>query len=354
MGRTCEGLADKVWPNRLQDLQDGLRRSYGIPVLFVDTSGRPLTACEDLSNFCRRFTRAVSFSRPCLECGRAEEVQEVAESSVAALRIAPLVHACPLGMLDISLPILSAGEIIGYLITAQVNVADQVDAIDEHAPDSVAREAEEYAVLLSRLPRCSRAELESAGTGLAAVAWLTGELAAARRRNLRLSEKVREQSRWIQERTLNDAVTGLPNRRRFCEALAAETARARRYRRNLSVAVLDIGGFRRLNDEFGHDVGDAVLRAVAHCLSSNLRQTDLVGRIGGDEFAVLLPETAHNEAMIALTRVKTTIEDLNASGELPVEVHVAVGLVDEVAEGEEMLAAALASARESVQVGSLL
>ncbi len=200
MGRTCEGLADKVWSNRLQDLQDGLRRSYGIPVLFVDTFGRPLTACEDLSNFCRRFTRAVSFSRPCLECGRAEETQEVADSSAAGLRLAPLVHACPLGMLDISVPILSAGEIIGYLITAQVNVADRVDGIDEHAPDSVTREAEEYAVLLSRLPRCSRAELESAGTGLAAMAWLTGELAAARRRNMRLSEKVREQSRWNQER----------------------------------------------------------------------------------------------------------------------------------------------------------
>ncbi len=62
---------------------------------------------------------------------------------MAALRLAPLVHACPLGMLDISLPILSAGEIIGYLITAQVNVADQMDGIDQEAPDSVTREAEE-------------------------------------------------------------------------------------------------------------------------------------------------------------------------------------------------------------------
>lgn len=238
------------------------------------------------------------------------------------------------------------------MLTAQVNGLDELGVMRE-AADPTGREGEEYSMLLSRLPRRPRGAMESAAGVLAVVAWLLGALGAARLRNVHLAERIREQSRWIQEETRTDAVTGVLNRRRFCEVVAAEVARARRYRRDLSVGAADIEGFRRVNDEFGHDVGDTVLRAVAQCMTGTLRQTDVVGRVGGDEFALMLPETSRPEAMIALARVRANLEELNASGELPVEVRIAVGICDEVGQAEDMLAAAMGEARRESQLDSV-
>jgi diguanylate cyclase (GGDEF)-like protein len=345
MGRSIVDLAEQLVPDNLQDLQDTLSRCIGLPLLFADAHGRPLAACEDLLEFCRHFTRAIPLSRPCLECGRGEQLRQLAELSPWGLRQTSLLQECPLGPCDVVIPIWSAGDIPGYLLTAQVCLKPEPDA-DAPRRAGKPQEAEEHLALLSRLRKRSQQEMEAAAAGLLVVASLVGNLGAARRRNARLAERIREQSRWMQNHERTDAVTGLANCRHFSAAVAAEVARVRRYKRQLSVAVLDITGFRRVNDQFGHGVGDAVLRAVAHCLSSTIRQTDLVGRVGGDEFAVLFPETERNGAMIAVTRVKAQIEDLNASGELPVEVSVVVGIADWEEGQEDLLAAAYDAAKQ--------
>ncbi len=87
-----------------------------------------------------------------------------------------------------------------------------------------------------------------------------------------------------------DALTGLGNRRAYDERLAVEAERARRYGRQLAVVLLDLDGFKRVNDELGHPAGDDVLRGVAELLAGS-RLADDAFRIGGDEFAVLMPET---------------------------------------------------------------
>lgn len=87
-----------------------------------------------------------------------------------------------------------------------------------------------------------------------------------------------------------DGLTGLSNRRAFTETLLREFGRSLRYSRPLSVVILDIDHFKSLNDTHGHLAGDAVLRQLGHLLRSNLRREDFVGRLGGEEFAVLLPE----------------------------------------------------------------
>ena len=348
MRRKSEDLAQQVWPEQLQQAQDELSQALGLPLLFVDQMGRPLTACEDLAAFCRQLTRGVGMARPCLECSRGDSAEVAIEAGLGPLPAQALVHVCPLGLLDVAAPIVSAGDLVGYLVSAQVP-AEASELPGER--ESWGREDQECAALAARLPRRTPEELCTAAATLSVVAWLTGALARARQRNLRLSERVREQGRWLQEQVTADAVTGVANRRHLCEVLQKEVLRARRYHRRLSVAVLDIRGFRRINEDFDHDVGDAALRAVARTLAATVRQTDLVARVGADEFALVFPETCLPEAMIALSRVAAQVDDLNASGELPVEVSLGVGLTDDLR--EDMLAAAYQSLRAGHTLTSL-
>lgn len=90
---------------------------------------------------------------------------------------------------------------------------------------------------------------------------------------------------------LTDPLTSIANRRQFLDQLQREFNRSKRYRRPLSLLYIDLDGFKEINDHYGHMFGDEILRGVARSMLSALRASDLLARIGGDEFAVLLPET---------------------------------------------------------------
>lgn len=100
----------------------------------------------------------------------------------------------------------------------------------------------------------------------------------------------------LQEQAMRDGLTGLCNRRYFDETLADHAAAARRYGRELSLVLFDLDDFKQVNDTGGHAAGDAVLKAFADGLRTHAREADIPCRIGGDEFAVILPETGREGA----------------------------------------------------------
>jgi two-component system, cell cycle response regulator len=123
-----------------------------------------------------------------------------------------------------------------------------------------------------------------------------------------------------------DALTGLQNRRRTTERLEIEVARARRYRTPLCLAIGDVDHFKSVNDRFGHNMGDQVLVQVAAALQSSVREVDLVGRWGGEEFLMVLPDTAGEGALVVAERVRAAVEALPAFTGGPERVTCSIGV----------------------------
>jgi diguanylate cyclase (GGDEF)-like protein len=124
-----------------------------------------------------------------------------------------------------------------------------------------------------------------------------------------------------------DGLTGVYNRRRFLSLLDVEWERYRRYKRPLSLLMLDIDLFKSLNDRFGHSVDDQVLAHFARICQDSKRGADIAARIGGEEFALLLPETDIGEARIAAERIRQAVADnpVNCNGN-DIFVTVSIGL----------------------------
>jgi diguanylate cyclase (GGDEF)-like protein/PAS domain S-box-containing protein len=146
----------------------------------------------------------------------------------------------------------------------------------------------------------------------------------------------REYEQRLRHLADHDPLTGLLNRRGFAAALGAHVARSRRYGAAGALLVVDLDGFKDVNDSHGHHAGDALLVGCAAALGERLRETDVLGRLGGDEFAVLLPvETAEQAAVVAEALVAVVREHGSRMG---VTASIGVAVVDrETGTAEELL-----------------
>lgn len=115
----------------------------------------------------------------------------------------------------------------------------------------------------------------------------------------------------VQRQAITDDLTGLVNRRRFIEALDAEIERARRFDSALAIVLADLDNFKQVNDEFGHHGGDVVLRAFADLIRSHVRDVDVSGRIGGEEFAIILPDTDRAGAALVAERMRRSLNSVS-------------------------------------------
>jgi diguanylate cyclase (GGDEF)-like protein len=151
----------------------------------------------------------------------------------------------------------------------------------------------------------------------------------------------------IAEQAITDELTGLSNQRRFRRTIAKEVERARRFDRPLSLLMIDLDDFKRINDTYGHLQGDRVLQDVARQLIEGSREVDEPARYGGEEFAIALPETGIDGAMEMAERLRARIEgsdirhDDQRDGPLRITVSIGVaGTPEQERDPQGLLAAA--------------
>lgn len=175
------------------------------------------------------------------------------------------------------------------------------------------------------------------------------------RLNKKLAEKVAE----AELNATTDYLTTLTNRFSFEQRLGGEIARVERFKEPLSLIVLDLDNFKRINDRYGHPTGDEVLLSVGKVLLNNVRQIDVASRLGGDEFALLLPNTALDQAFSVAEKLRAAIN--SALKQLKQDASASFGVVT-LAKGESQidflrradnaLYASKNSGRNKVSVGS--
>ncbi len=184
---------------------------------------------------------------------------------------------------------------------------------------------------------------------------LTRVEAAARMKELQ--EELVAQGTRLEALLREDALTGLSNRRAILTQLAGMVSAARRHGHPLSIAILDLDHFKRVNDSYGHKAGDDVLVATTRAMSAHLRTEDQLGRLGGEEFLVLLPDTDSTAARHVAEKLRADV----AAAPAPVPVTVSIGVAswdgeapeDLLHRADEALYAAKEAGRDRVLAATL-
>ncbi|KTB56824.1 histidine kinase [Pseudomonas viridiflava ICMP 13104] len=144
--------------------------------------------------------------------------------------------------------------------------------------------------------------------------------------NHQVTLKLREHRNILRQLSRTDSLTGLLNHGAWKDLLDLEFAKSRSQHRQCAIALLDIDHFKIINDTYGHLMGDTVLQNISEALVESLRDTDLIGRCGGDEFCVILPDTSSRQAEEILERLRQAIDDFTYSLHFELRVSLSIGI----------------------------
>lgn len=204
------------------------------------------------------------------------------------------------------------------MLTGEAEQEDKVEGLELGADDYITKPFQ-YAELLARI--------------------------RAGKRIVDLQKELLEKNRRLELLSVTDGLTKLHNHRYLQDELARAFDESQRYQRPLSLAMIDIDFFKKVNDTYGHAVGDEVLKAVSQLYLSSARSTDLVARYGGEEFAVMMPETALEDAIVFAEKIRAIVASepiQTQAGPLPVSVSIGVASVPrtKIASSKELIVAA--------------
>ena len=156
---------------------------------------------------------------------------------------------------------------------------------------------------------------------------LTVELKQAKKKAENFAKELKKANEQLRDMVFKDGLTGLYNHRFFQDIMDHEVSRARRYKKPFSLIMLDIDHFKKINDEYGHPVGDIVLKEVSKAIENSIRDSDIAARYGGEEFAVVLPETEIKGAAMVAERMRKAVENLEiVTNGLSIDVTISIGV----------------------------
>jgi len=160
-----------------------------------------------------------------------------------------------------------------------------------------------------------------------------------------LTDALNEKNRLLAEMAARDGLTDLFNHRYFQEFMRQQVLQAQRYDRPLSLILLDIDHFKDLNDTYGHQFGDVILKELADILRSSVRKADIVARYGGEEFGIIMPDTDSRGAAVAGEKIRHTVEQhrTNVSADKAIEFTISLGVAQytgKMTEAGELVGAA--------------
>jgi diguanylate cyclase (GGDEF)-like protein len=153
------------------------------------------------------------------------------------------------------------------------------------------------------------------------------ELKQAKDKAEKFARELKEANEKLREMAFRDGLTGLYNHRYFQDLMDHELSRARRYKKAFALILFDLDHFKKINDQYGHPIGDLVLKEVSQAAKNILRESDIAARYGGEEFAIVLPETELNGAAVVAERLRRAVEGLEiVANDRRIETTISVGV----------------------------
>lgn len=145
--------------------------------------------------------------------------------------------------------------------------------------------------------------------------------------NKTLEERIQQRTAQLEKLASTDSLTGLENRRSIMNFAEQERSRSIRYKHPFSILIIDIDFFKKVNDNYGHQIGDNILLGVSKILMNTCRQSDHVGRYGGEEFLVILPETHHKHAADLAERIRLNVESEKFEIDMPITCSIGTAVM---------------------------